>query len=210
MPAADRRRPVWPFLVPALALAVLALPACENGGHFTVLGYTTKPNYREDIKTVRVPIFKNVTYRDSVRQGLEFELTRAVVREIEAKTPYKVVGCDADADTELTGTIVSLNKNVINRNELNEVRDAETVLAVEVRWQDLRSGEYLSRPARAPGTPPPPPPEPGQPKPPIPPPVMVFSQANFRPELGESTRSAFQKNVDRLAVQVVSLMEQPW
>ena len=38
-----------------------------------------------------------------LRQGLEFDLTRAVVREIEAKTPYKVVGADADADTELTG-----------------------------------------------------------------------------------------------------------
>jgi hypothetical protein len=189
------------------ALSALLLSSCEGGGQFTVFGYTTKPNYDLSIHTVYVPIFKNLT----LRRGLEFDLTRAVVREIEAKTPYKVVSdCDA-ADTELTGTIIGLNKNILNRNQLNEVREAETTLAVEIVWRDRRSGEILSRPRRGPGAPPPLPPDapPGT-KPPPPPPVLVQSIGDFIPELGGSITTAMQQNVDRLAVQIVSMMEKPW
>src|ERR687884_259892 len=110
------------WLLPLLALL---LSSCAGDGHLTLLGYTTRPNYDTSIRTVRVPIFKNFTMRDSTRQGLEFDLTKAVVREIELKTPYKVVGADCDADTELTGTIVAYNKGILNRNQQNEVREAE-------------------------------------------------------------------------------------
>src|SRR5206468_11800111 len=142
-----------------------------------------RPNYDMNIHTVRVPIFKNVTFG----RGLEFDLTRAVVREIESKTPYKVVSADCAADTELTGTITIFNKNILNRNQLNEVREAETVLSVEVIWKDLRANhvrEILSRPLTGPGAPPPPPP-PGAPPPPAPT-VLVQSLGHFAPELGHS------------------------
>ena len=197
-----------PYRAIALCLCLLTplvLTSCGWDGQITLLGYTTRPNYDMNIKTVRVPIFKNATFR----RGLEFELTRAVVREIEAKTPYKVVS-DGCPDTELIGTVVFLNKNLLNRNQLNEVREAETVLAAEIIWRDLRSGDILSRPRQNPGTPPPPPPgPPGAPAPP-PPPVLVQSTATFIPELGESLTTAEKKNVDRLAVQIVSMMEIPW
>jgi hypothetical protein len=196
------------ILVPAL---LLLLAGCGWDGNFTILGYTTQPNYATNIHTVRVPIFANSTYR----RGIEFDLTRAVIREIEAKTPYKVVGEGCAADTELSGKIISLNKNVINRNQLNEVREAETDLTVEIVWRDLRTGEILSKPRPAPGTPPPPPPPlpPGAPldaPPPPPPPVIVQSAGDFIPELGQSITTAMQQNLDRLAVQIVSMMEKPW
>jgi hypothetical protein len=214
--------------------SALMTTSCEWDGNFTVLGYTTKPQYPTNIHTVYVPIFKNLT----LWRGLEFDLTRAVIREIEAKTPYKVVSCEDGADTMLKGTIVSLNKNVINRNQLNEIREAETTLAVEITWKDLRNGEILSRPrppgmantsipggapgGRVPGstsidstgdltrppeyapagTPAPPPPNP--------PPVLVQSIASFIPELGQSITTAQQTNVNRLAIQIVSMMESPW
>src|SRR5262249_31519782 len=105
----SRRAALARLLAPGALLAplALALPSCESDGHFTLFGYTTRPNYRSDVCSVRVPVFKNLTYRDSTRQGLEMDLTRAVVRQIELKTPWKV---KEDADTELTGTIVSLTK----------------------------------------------------------------------------------------------------
>ncbi|HMC64019.1 MAG TPA: LptE family protein [Gemmataceae bacterium] len=217
-----------------LASTALLLPSCNWDGQFTVLGYTTRPNYDCAIHTVHVPMFKNLT----LRRGIEFDVTRAVVREIEAKTPYKVVSDRYRADTELTGTILVLNKNIINRNQLNEVREAETTLAVNVVWRDLRAGhegEVLSHPAHGsmqpafPSLPapidashPPPvplpadtPPPPGAPMPGVlvpaePPPVPVQSVATFIPELGESLTTAEKKNVDRLAVQIVSMMETPW
>ena len=76
--------------------------------------------YDMGIRTIRVPIFRNQTFY----RGLEFSLTQAVVREIEAKTPYKVVGEGCSADTELTGNIVNYAKAILNRTQLNEVREA--------------------------------------------------------------------------------------
>ncbi|MBI1918290.1 MAG: hypothetical protein HYS12_26665, partial [Planctomycetes bacterium] len=67
----------------ALAVVGLFLPACAQDGHLTFLGYTTQPNYDMKVHTVRVPIFKNYTFR----RGLEFELTREVCKQIEQKTP---------------------------------------------------------------------------------------------------------------------------
>src|SRR5262249_31118753 len=75
------------LMVGVALAAALSLVSCEPGHNFTVFGYTTQPNYNCNIHTVYVPIFKNRTFY----KGLEFDLTRAVIREIEAKTPYKVV-----------------------------------------------------------------------------------------------------------------------
>ncbi len=226
-----------------LALAVgvlaLALPACEGEGNFTLLGYTTAPNYSSNVHTVHVPIFKNLT----LYRGLEFDLTAALVREIEQTTPFKVVGCREGADTEIVGSILTYTKNMLNRNQLNEVREAEMVMTVSVVWKDLRTGEVLSQP-RPRGEPPPPPLPPpntlataplaggtppssvaGQPVPPLdesglalpappplpkPIPVIVQSNANFIPEVGGSITTAQKSNVDKIAVQIVHMMEKPW
>jgi hypothetical protein len=40
--------------------------------------------------------------------------------------------------------------------------------------------------------------------------VLVQSTGGFIPELGESLTTAEQKNVNSLAVQIVSMMEIPW
>jgi hypothetical protein len=189
-----------------LAAGLLTLPSCEWDGHFTLLGYTTRPNYdTANIKTVYVPIFQNKTFF----RGLEDQLTRAVIREIHAKTPFRVVSDCSTADTELLGTIVTFNKNIINRTQLNEVREAETVIGVEIVWRDRRTGEVLSQP-RAPGAEPP---EPCMPPPtgwPKAAPILIQSIGGFIPELGGSMASARKENVDRLAIQIVSLMEKPW
>jgi hypothetical protein len=196
---------------PLLAAVCLSSCASEGGGHFSILGYTTKPNYDSSIHTVYVPMFENRTYRDNSRDYLEQELTRAVVREIEAKTPFKVVGPNELADTELKGIIVSYNKLDLNRNQLNEVREAETDLTLEVVWKDLRTGDILSQMKKRIDPLPPPIDTPLlAPEPPKPHPAVVTSTAGFIPELGESMRSARKKNTDFLAVQIVSMMEKPW
>jgi len=200
---------VWTCL---LAGVGLLLPGCAQDGHIDLFGYTSRPNYDLSIRTVFVPIFKNVSFR----RGLEFDLTRAVIREIEAKTPYKVVSDPCRADSELSGTILNLNKVLVNIDPENQVREAQTMLTVQVIWKDLRPGhvgEVLSAPNR-PGTPPIPALLPGDAPPPgvQPPaaPVVIQSEASFIPELGESITTAQQRNVNRLAIQIVSMMEKPW
>jgi hypothetical protein len=226
----------------AAALLACLIPACSQDGHLAILGYTTAPNYDCSIKTVRVPIFENKTYR----RNLEFQLTDAVVHAIEQMTPYKVVQ-HGDADAELCGVIMLDQKNELLANPLNEARESENVITVQVTYRNLRTGEVLSRPSRRPGiaaeefpqpptpfqtpglntpapvTPPtipgvetPPdapilPPQPPTPGPrTTPPPATIRSVAVLVPELGYSLGTAQQEAVQRMAVQIVSLMEKPW
>jgi hypothetical protein len=239
------------LLLAVVAASALLLPACATwDGHFSILGYTTQPNYDLRFRTISVQIFKNKTpWNMTPAPGLEMDLTRAIVREIELKTPYKVITCDAD--TELRGTIISFTKGILNYNPFNEIREGETTMAAELIWRDRRTGEVLTKATRrpgaarepevrepilAPGTVLPPGSRPlvvpGAPTPEatggiaagseveeeiIDPltrkkavPVIVRSVAQFRPELGESITTSMQKNIDRLAVQVVSVMEKSW
>lgn len=194
--------------VTCLLLALAGgLAGCNTDGHFTLFGYTTQPNYDCSIRTVYVPIFQNVTYQ----RGVEFELTRAVIREIEAKTTFKVTDCRANADTELLGKIVSVRKGVITMNQLGGVRDAEAGMGVELVWRDLRpgsTGTILSnerkkeevRGEEIPGTP-----AAAKPLP-----TLVTPSANFIPELGGSLAAAQAQLVERTAIQIVSMMEKGW
>jgi len=137
---------LWSLPAFALAACALLLPSCAGDGHVSILGYSTKPNYDPNIRTVRVPIFKNKTFMTVTPVvGMEMDLTRAVVREIEQKTPFKVVQDCENADTELRGVIVGFQKVMLNYNPFNEVREAETQLVVQLVWRDLRTGKILSR-----------------------------------------------------------------
>src|SRR4051812_18688211 len=126
----------------ALAGLLFLMSGCTSDGHFAFLGYTTRPPFDPTIRTVYVPIFGNESYA----RGLEFEITKAVIREIESKSPYKVVSNCDEADTMLEGKVKSRRKNPNNINPLGEVRDVELGLVVDVRWKDLRSGDILSVP----------------------------------------------------------------
>ena len=189
-----------------VAAGTFLLPACKDG-HLDVFGYTSEPPYDCSIQTVYVPIPRNLTYR----RGLEFDLKRAIDREIESKTPYRVSSNPDNADTELFCKIIGRTKNVVVLNQNNEVRDAETTLAVEVTWKDLRLGhvgDVLTKP-----------PLPGQAEiavvdpltpPPAPAPLLITVPSNFVPELGGSITTAEKQMVDRLAVEIVSKMEKRW
>src|SRR5262245_65624285 len=58
--------------------------------------------YRPDIRTVHVPVIQSESYR----RNLGEKLTEAVVKEIELKTPYKVVDAES-ADSILSLRLVS-------------------------------------------------------------------------------------------------------
>lgn len=180
----------------ALLFGSVALTGCTQTGHLNVFGYTSEPVYDPNIRTVYVPIFQNATHR----LNIEFEMTRAVIREIEAKTPFRVVNCREAADTELLGRIVNWRKSVINQNQLNEVREAEIGVSVELVWRDLRPGcaaPVLTGPGGAAVAAPP---------------VLVEPTGTFIPELGGTRASAEKRLIDNLALGIVQKMElaRPW
>src|SRR5262245_41953176 len=186
------------------------------GGSF--LGYTTEPNYNPEIRTVYVPIFKTPTLETTPYRGMDFTLTRAVIDAIESKTPMKVVSDPVGADTELQGTIVNIGKLLLNRTPFNEAREIQLALTVEVVWFDLRPGREgrgLTNPRRRGAGPPVPvpfhpanPPQPRRPDQPVP--VTITDAGRAIPELGETSTSALDMAIKRIAVRIASAMEQPW
>ncbi len=149
----------------------------------------TQSLFRPDVRTVHVPIFESTSFR----RDLGERLTEAVVKEIEDRTPFKVVHTP-DADSVLLGQIVSERKRVV-AEDINDVpRDIETDLVVQVQWYDRNNGLIMQSTAL-----------------PIAPIALsVASAANFIPEGGQSLSTAHREAITRLARQVVSQMEMPW
>lgn len=108
-------------------------------------------------------------------------LTEAVIKEIEMRTPYKVVN-DPLADSVLTGTLRSADdKRVVAENANDEPRNLTYETAVHVTWID-RSGRILMQ-------------------------SIVSLETDFVPEAGQSITTAKQKAIRRTAQQIVSQME---
>ena len=190
-----------------LLLAGLAcLTGCESGGHFTLLGYTTKPPFDESIRSVYVPIPLNVTYA----KNLEFELQLAVLNELNSRAGAPRVTSNRNcADSELVMKIVTPRKTTILLNQLGEARDVELGLNIEVVWRDLRAGhvgDILSNPKRFD---PKELPLPGElpAKAPEPIPYLVTPAASYVPELGGSNLTTQTMIARNAARQVVNMME---
>ena len=146
--------------------------------------------FRPDIETVYVPVFQSA----SLRPGLGERLTEAVIKEIELRTPYKVVGSLGRADSILTGRITSETKRTVVENPYDDPREIATRLQVEVQWVDQR-GRMLTAEEAVP----------------VPPELStVVAETTFVPEVGQSLATAQQAAIQRLAAQIVGMMENPW
>ncbi len=233
----------WCEAVPALALRACVLlscrrnispPASDNAVQVGPVPFVT-PNAGRDseryCKTIRVPMFQNRTcYR-----GMETQLTEEIIRQIEQKSPYKVV--EGDADLELMGKILNVKKNVDLENPSAGVRDM--TVTVEVVFKDLHTGEllfkepkhpnvasmlaaasggvdakesaiweYRNNDAHNPQTKVVPSSE-ELPKPTAGG-IILRNAGNYIPELGQSITTAEQKAINAVAVQVVNALEKPW
>jgi len=74
--------------------------------------------YPPEVHTVYVPMFESVSFR----RDLGERLTEAVMKEIEKKTPYKVVS-DPNADSILSGRITQESKRVLVGARTGDPRD---------------------------------------------------------------------------------------
>jgi hypothetical protein len=168
------------------AITIVLLPILAG-----CAGYQVGPQslFRPDLRTVYVPLFESASYR----RHLGERLTEAVVKEIEGRTPYKVVH-NPDADSVLLGQIRSEQKQVL-AEDINDVpREIETDLVVQVHWYDRSRGLIMQSTAL----------------PVAPIALSVAERASFIPEAGQSMATAQQEAIQRLAQQVVSQMEMPW
>lgn len=195
------------------------LAGCASDGSFSLLGYTSTPNYDPHIRTVYVPLFKTKVLATTPYREMEITLTRFVVDAIESRTPMKVVSDPSGADSELQGTVLLLRKNLLNRTPFNGARELELALTVEVVWHDLRpgrEGRILSNPKKRepesadvdglfdPSNPPPPK------SPDNPAPVSITAVGRGLPELGETSTSALNMAMKSMAIRITHAMERGW
>jgi Lipopolysaccharide-assembly len=145
--------------------------------------------YPSDIHTVFVPIFES----DSFRRDLGERLTEAVAKEIELKTPYKVVGTPA-ADSILEIRLVGDTRKTLAQNHFDDPRVSESDLFTEVSWVNRRrepigTTRMVAMPQEL---------------------VNFQSSANLIPEVGQSVATSQQQAIQRLAQEIVATMEAPW
>ena len=104
----------------------------------TGCGYTTKSLISRKINSIFIPIFGNYTFRS----GLEFDLTTALKDEIMSKTKLRIVRKD-NADTILTGKIVTVTEGVITSNARDNIIENQVTISVNIALMDRRTGREL-------------------------------------------------------------------
>ena len=156
--------------------------SASGGGPSDEPGYAWSGLYRQDVRTVAIPIFTNNTYY----RGVEFDLTKALVNAMESRTPYKSAPRER-ADTVLEGEIINVGVRTISRNAFNALPQEQLYyITVNFTWKDLRSGQILIQ-------------------------RHSFEQtAPYYPTLGEDQFVGSEDNVERLAVAIVEQLQAEW
>ena len=179
-------------LVALLALLFAGGCGYHNGGTVATSGPTTSPStgggyhwssiYRQNIRTVAVPIFKSNVYQ----RGVEFALSKALVNQIEANTPYKVVPRER-ADTILEGEIITIDVNTLSKDTRASLPQEQLLdITVDFTWKDLRTGRILvSRRG-------------------------MEQAASWYPTLGEGRGTGTQQATERMALAIVQELQADW
>ena len=103
-------------------------------------GYSNESFYQANVSTVYVEMFEN----SSFRRGIEYELTDALGKQIEAKTPYKIVTDRNRADTIISGYLTNVDEGTLTtERQVGRPLEKEVTLSAKVNWKDLRTGELL-------------------------------------------------------------------
>lgn len=122
-----------------LAQCGIAITGCQ---------YQQHELYDDQYQTVSLPIFKNKTFY----RGVETQLTEAIAKELELRTPYKVV-YEKTAETSLTGTITSIDQALLSRTFRGGIAEEVQVrINVSFEWKDARTGHVIRKRGQITGT----------------------------------------------------------
>jgi len=103
-------------------------------------GYSNESLFPESVGSVYVEMFEN----QSLWRGVEYELTDALAKRIEAETPYKIVSSRDRADTVISGRISSVGQSVLSiERKTGRALEKEVELRAVVNWKNLKTGELL-------------------------------------------------------------------
>lgn len=125
-------------LTPIMCIAALSgvLYGCSSD---PTRGYSATSIYPRNISTIAIPIFSSESYT----RNIEFQLTDALIKEVEARTPYKVVPAGR-ADTILLGQIKVVDLDQLSKSRTTGLSEEVIVsVTIDFQWKDQRSGKPL-------------------------------------------------------------------
>ena len=176
------------LLAPAMLAAAIVMPAGCASYRF---GNNTL--YASNVRTVFVPMIQSDSFRTTPSVDIGERLTEAVCKEIEKRTPFKVVGSAEGADSVLTARIVAVTKRMVVESPTDQSRFVEMNYQTLVTWADRGGTVIASGDVPLPAAT-----------------VDVGQSAGLVPEYGRSVVSTQQEAIVKLAQQIVGLMEEPW
>jgi len=172
-------------MLPILLLAVATTSGCAFGTDPTQ-GYTVRPHFPTNVKTIAVPIWTRG--RDVYRRELEIRLTEAIIKRLKMVTTYTVTA-KTRADTLLTGSLDSVEQRVMSVNpDTGRPNEMMVTLTVSFRWTDLRTGKILVERKE------------------------FTAEASYAPaeRLVQDFFQGSEDAINRMAVRVVQQLEEPW
>lgn len=158
--------------------ACFLLCGCGDTG-----GYSNASLFEDGVDSVYVEMFDS----QSFRRGIEYELTDALAKRIEAETPYKVISSRDRADTIISGRIISAVASVLtSERETGRALEKEVELRAVVDWENLKTGELIIDN------------------------MTVSATASYSEWQNQSFEYASTIAANKLAERIVELMEKPW
>ena len=119
----------------ALVLMASALTGCS-----AIKGYSNETLFPQDVSSVCLQMLDNKT----LRPGVQYELSDALAKRIEADTPYKIVSNSDRADTIMSGQIVSIREIALStEREMGTVLEKQVEIRAVVNWKNMKTGQLL-------------------------------------------------------------------
>ena len=67
-----------------------------------------------------------------------------MIKELEHRTPYKAISGTGLSDTQLTGTVVRVDRQLLSRDAIAGLpQEIEVTVTIDFQWRDLRTGEVI-------------------------------------------------------------------
>lgn len=125
-------------LAVCLVAAAAAVPGCASGPEQSG-GYAVRNRYPKEYRTIAVNVFRNDTYD----RPLNGQLTEALIKEIQAVTPYRIAS-ESRADTVLRGTVRRREMRELSKSRSTGLtEEALYEVTIDWEWIDQRTGKPI-------------------------------------------------------------------
>jgi len=166
------------MLLCLLAVALSLLAGCAGS-----TGYANASLFPDDVGSVYLEMFDNRSFR----RGVEYTLTDALAKRIEAETPYKIVSSRDRADSVISGQLVTVGEGILTlEREIGRPLEKEVVLTAVVNWKNLKTGRLMINSE------------------------TVTAAASYSQFQNQDFTYASAVAANKLAQDIVQLMEDPW